>query len=81
MIKRDEKQLLVCIYLQPLVPEEHRVPPRVVATQVKMCPQRAHFLFDKWAKKGWYDYGVNAGLGWLTPEGECVAGAWMLDGD
>lgn len=33
------------------------------------CPvpgKRAHYLLNKWATRGWYDYGVSLDLGWFT---------------
>lgn len=34
-----------------------------------MHRKRAWYLLDKWASKGWYDYGVTLDLGWPTPIG------------
>lgn len=31
--------------------------------------KRACMMLDKWAGKGWYDYGVTLDLGWITTEG------------
>lgn len=31
--------------------------------------KRAWYLLDKWSGKGWYDYGVNVDLGWITDKG------------
>lgn len=35
--------------------------------------KRECYLLKKWARKGWYDYGVNLELGWLTPAGHDAA--------
>jgi hypothetical protein len=35
--------------------------------------KRAWYLLEKWCKKGWYDYGVNLELGWITEEGNKAA--------
>jgi len=34
-----------------------------------MAEKRCLFLLDKWAGRGWYDYGTCVDGGWLTPEG------------
>jgi len=31
--------------------------------------KRAAYIFEKWAARGWYDYGVSSFGGWLTDEG------------
>ena len=34
------------------------------------CPvshKRAWYLLNKWAGRGWYEYGVTLDLGWFTP--------------
>lgn len=38
-----------------------------------MAPKRAWYLLSKWARLGWYDYGVSIDLGWLTPAGHYAA--------
>ena len=35
-----------------------------------MPHKRAWYLLQKWASKGWYDYGTTLDLGWLTDEGK-----------
>jgi hypothetical protein len=27
------------------------------------------YILDKWTRKGWWEYGVSARSGWLTPKG------------
>jgi len=34
-----------------------------------MALNRKVYLLRKWAKRGWYEYGVTLDLGWLTTEG------------
>lgn len=31
-------------------------------------PARVHALLYKWARVGWWDYGVSVRSGWFTPE-------------
>jgi Mn-dependent DtxR family transcriptional regulator len=47
---------------------------RDVAARLPIHPKRVAYLLGKWARKGWYDYGVSRDLGWLTPAGK-AAGA------
>lgn len=42
---------------------------REVAELLDIPPGRAHYLFQKWARRGYLEYGINAGLGWLTQYG------------
>lgn len=71
MIKADEKILLVELLrrgeYQAL--DEFGRGIRDVATGKDIPEKRACYLFEKWYDRGWYEYGVNIGLGWLTPEG------------
>ncbi len=71
---------MVELYLQPVVEPSKRLCARDIATKHGMCYQRAYFIFEKWIGKGWYECGVNLGLGWLTSEGKGVAGGWLLEG-
>jgi len=34
--------------------------------------KRAWMMLYKWARRGYYDYGVTVDLGWVTPEGMLV---------
>ena len=40
---------------------------------VLLTPFPGTLDFEKWAARGWYDYGVSASLGWLTEEGKAKA--------
>lgn len=31
--------------------------------------KRKWYILDKWARKGYYEYGVTLDLGWITPAG------------
>ena len=41
--------------------------------EFEMAQKRAWYLLKKWTNEGWYDYGVNLELGWITEEGEMKA--------
>ena len=43
--------------------------PRQIADDLGMNAKRASYICEKWACKGWYDYGVNVLAGWLTDLG------------
>jgi hypothetical protein len=38
-----------------------------------MHHKRAWFLLEKWARLGWYDYGVSVDTGWMEPTGVAKA--------
>jgi len=63
-VKPDERAFLAALQAEPTLP------PRAVIAALGMNPKRAHYLLDKWAERGWYDYGVCIDLGWLTIEGK-----------
>ena len=44
-------------------PNQHKWP-RDAAKQLGINAKRARYLCLKWARKGIYDYGVSADLGW-----------------
>jgi hypothetical protein len=39
----------------------------------RIHPNRIHALCEKWARRGYMDYGVTARTGWLTDKGK----AWV----
>lgn len=43
--------------------------PRAAAAEIGMSDKRLGYILGKWSDKGWYEYGVNVALGWLTPSG------------
>lgn len=47
--------------------------PRDAGERLGIHPKRVAPLCERWAAKGWYDYGVNATLGWLTEAGRAEA--------
>ena len=42
-------------------------------TQQTIPAKRVVYLLYKWSSKGWYEYGVNVELGWLTDKGKSAA--------
>lgn len=68
MIKNDEKQLLEI--LQHRSSNDHNQPyVRQIVYDLNMNEKRAVYILEKWANKGWYEYGVNVLAGWLTDKG------------
>lgn len=66
-MKPDERLLLLAVArLGP-----HQFPFNVAGN---MHPKRLNYLLEKWTSKGWFDYGVSARTGWLTPLGLVIAG-------
>jgi len=47
--------------------------PRDAAVAVGMHWKRCFRICEKWAGRGWYDFGVSADLGWLTEAGKRAA--------
>lgn len=43
------------------------VAPRDAGRALGMHPKRVLAICEKWARKGIYDYGVSADLGWKNP--------------
>ena len=62
-VKSDERELLDACKSRP---EEF---PREIMKTMSINRKRALYLLDKWADKGWYEYGTSLDLGWLTKEG------------
>lgn len=63
-MKPDERALLAL-----LANRTHGICVRDVVIGSDVPLKRAHYLLMKWAKKGWYQYGISLDLGWLTAEG------------
>lgn len=40
--------------------------PRDAGERLDIPPNRVHYLCEKWARQGRYDYGVAHDLGWPT---------------
>lgn len=80
MIKSDEKELMARLLLKERGSRDEHTGARDIAADIGMCYQRACFLFVKWHRRGFYEYGVNLGLGWLTPTGREVACRYELEG-
>lgn len=77
-MKDDERRLL--LELARLQDARGRRPPEdqiatTVGTRDGMHPRRAEYLFNKWIDKGWWECGVSARTGWLTPAGLAKAAA------
>ena len=66
-MKDTEKEFLIALYQAP-----PGVMPRVICNQVGQYKQNWYYL-DKWTRKGWYNYGVCADMGWLEEKGKAVA--------
>jgi hypothetical protein len=43
--------------------------PRDVINSTSINHKRAWYLLGKWTDKGWYEFGCNLDLGWLTQKG------------
>jgi len=64
-MKDDEYNLLKEVY--------NRLYGQTVRVCIEICRMdipRAVYILNKWTTKGWYDYGVNVDLGWLTDKGK-----------
>ena len=42
---------------------------REIVRELGIHEKRAAYICEKWASKGWHDYGVNVLAGWLTEDG------------
>jgi len=70
-MKDDEKELLE--WLQKRTTEDPNPPyVRQLVADLGMNEKRAACILEKWAGKGWYDYGVSVMAGWLTDEGKAL---------
>ena len=76
VIKPDEKCFMVALH------EAGGKNPRplINSDDFEMHYKRAWYLLNKWAEKGWYDWGVTLDMGWLTEEGVAVAEKWKEEG-
>lgn len=66
-MKPEERRLLLAIARRS---SDRSV--RDVALSMGSYKQNLYYL-SKWARKGWYDYGVSLDLGWLTDIGIVTA--------
>lgn len=67
-MKDDERAFLAeCQRCAANTPD--REPPRDIYQRMGINWKRACYLLGKWTDKGWYDYGVNVDLGWMTDKG------------
>jgi len=64
-MKPDEAALLRAL--------SNGVMPRDAGETLGIHWKRVEKLCYKWADRGWYEYGVTADLGWLTPKGIVAA--------
>jgi hypothetical protein len=60
MPMREDESLL---WLSFGLNAEHDTP-RSAGRALGIAPRRVEYLCEKWARKGWYDYGVAHDLGW-----------------
>lgn len=67
VMKPDERTLLRRIY------HGGGAYVRDIIQQSGMPPKRAYYILRKWAKLGFYSYGVCLDLGWLTERGKKLA--------
>lgn len=68
-MKPDEYRLLKAFQQCHVVGMSSRLTLRELAQSFGMNHKRAAYIAQKWADKGWYNYGVNISLGWLEPAG------------
>ena len=69
-MKTDESLLLRAIVLSHEGPYHKKGLDVVsIGVNLKMNHKRLLYICQKWTDKKWYEYGVSATLGWLTPEG------------
>jgi hypothetical protein len=67
MRKQDELDLFLALRLTHAWPPK---PERPMADEVGaglgIHTNRVHYVLDKWAGKGWWNYGVSLRTGWFT---------------
>jgi len=51
----------------------HNATPREIGRLMKMPQKRVEALCNKWADRGWYEYGTTVDMGWLTDLGHARA--------
>ena len=64
-MKPDEAELLRRMKEGMSLPRGKRPWPRQIAQEIGMHPKRLWSICEKWARKGFYEYGVSCDLGWL----------------
>lgn len=57
----------------PRPPGGIRSHPRDIAERLNINHKRACAIFEKWTRRGWYNYGVCIDLGWLERSGLAAA--------
>jgi hypothetical protein len=67
-VKADEKRLFDAMAAGLILPRDERPTPRDIGERVGMHPKRVQSICAKWARKGFYEYGVSADLGWLVED-------------
>jgi hypothetical protein len=67
-VKPDELQLLQAVAAKP-----RSALADACFAPIQMPEKRGLYLLQKWADKGWWEYGVTLRSGWLTPKGAAVA--------
>lgn len=73
-MKEDERYFLKLMQARCSLMRLPRESPRVIIAD-PACPvveRRATRILEKWARKGWYDYGVSLDTGWVTAQGMAV---------
>ena len=68
----DERELLLAIARADDASEGGDTP-RDSAARFRIPPRRASYIFEKWNRRGLYEYGVADDLGWLTNAGRELA--------
>jgi hypothetical protein len=68
LLKPDEREFLALVVAGNLR-RKPPLTPRDLIPKSGLNEKRALYLLDKWADKGWYEYGVCVDLGWITPKG------------
>ena len=66
-MKDDEKLLL--IMLNRHRPKQERSGKLATEILPEINVKRCLYILDKWVSKGWFEYGVSLGTGWLTDKG------------
>lgn len=70
-IKPDEKHLLIKIREAGKAEKLPYV--RAIVSFLGINEKRAEYIFEKWCRKDWYEYGVSPFAGWLTQKGKLAA--------
>lgn len=61
------------VFLRAVADMPHGWFVRDVMERLPVPWKRLLYLLKKWTRKGWYEYGVNPELGWLTFRGRMAA--------